>query len=79
MLSLFTYAGQFKTPVMAYRSHGSEFLVYTTDFESVTWKDIYSHRLCILTVRPTKAIQQDLQDLLELNGYNNYILVGVSV
>lgn len=80
MLNLFSRTGHFKIPVKAYRSHGNEFLICVTDFSSKTkWEDIYADRICILNTRPTKSIVQDLQYLLELNGYVDVILVEVVV
>jgi hypothetical protein len=78
MLDLFKENGKFKKPAMAYRTHGSEFLIYESDFGKFKWEDLYANRLCILNVRPTKNIHQDLQNLLD-ETYPSHILVGVLV
>lgn len=80
MLDLLAHTGKFKIPVKAFRTHASEFVIYVTDFPVQTkWEDIYSSKVCMLNVRPTKRIVEDLKYLLELHGYHNYLLVEVTV
>jgi hypothetical protein len=78
MLSIVTSDGRFKKPAMAYRTHGSEFLVYETDFGKFKWEDLYANRVCILNVKPTRHVHEDLQSLLDKN-YSDYILVSVII
>jgi hypothetical protein len=82
MLSLFNSHGQFKKPAGAYRTFGNEFLIYEVhDFEQMgkSATDSYLHRLCIVTARPSKRLQQDLQEMIEGVGFSNYIIVDVLV
>jgi hypothetical protein len=79
MLKCVGDSGKLKIPVKAYRTHGNEFLIYETGFGAEQFKDAYQNRICILNARPTAHIVADLQMLLELNGYRNYVLVLVTV
>lgn len=79
MLSIVKSDGRFKTPVSAYRTHGSEFLIYETTFDTFRWEDLYSNRICILNVKPTKHIHKDLQNLLDSGHFYDYVLVSVII
>jgi hypothetical protein len=82
MLTIFKEDGTFKTPVWGYRSHGSEFLIYVTDFTAAKWEDIYVHRIAILTVRPQhpREMMLELRDLMIAEGLDaEYKLIGVTV
>lgn len=81
MLNRFKANGKLKTPVNAYRTHGSEFLVYVTDFTKlVKWDDVYGNRIAILTVSPTRHFEDALKELMTAQGLDKeYTLVKVAV
>jgi hypothetical protein len=76
MLDLVNSKGKFKIPVFATRTHGSEFLVYEADL-SVNVQDPYKNRICILSVRPSSSLIQDLKLQLIYSGFDNHIIVRV--
>jgi hypothetical protein len=77
MFSLLNIQGRLKIPVKAYRSHGNEFIIYKTAFGKEFWEDVFSNRICILNVKPSKSYREELQDLLIKNNYLNYKIVAV--
>jgi hypothetical protein len=82
MLEIFKKNGKMKAPVKAYRTHGSEFLIYVTDFTVDGWDDIYSSRIAILTVRPQhpQKVGNDLKKLMHSEGLDaEYNLVGFTL
>jgi hypothetical protein len=81
VLSIFNPDGEFKIAIRAYRTHGSEFLLYVWDLEKTTkWEDVFEHRLAIFNVRPTKNIREDLEGLMRGNGmYNTYYLADIII
>lgn len=77
---MFKDSGKAKIPVKAYRTHGSEFLVYVTDFTREKWEDIYKERLAIFTVPPNGKIKENLEKLMQEGGFNeHYNLVEVFI
>jgi hypothetical protein len=78
MLNLFRNSGKFKTPVKAYRTHGSEFMLYETDFGDFKWEDMFANRICIVCAPPSSRVQQHLQVLLD-DEFQGYIIVDVQV
>ena len=77
MLRIINSQGKLKIPVKAYRSHGSEFIIYETSFGQEKWEDIFSSRLCILSAAPSSKLKERIRELLAENNYLNHILVSV--
>lgn len=81
MLAILRKNGTLKTPVKAYNSHRSEFLIYRCDFsEAPKWEDIFAERIGLFHVKPQKieGIIEDLNYSLEEEGFSEeYVLVGV--
>lgn len=80
MLRICRSDGKFKKPVVAVRSHGSEFLVYVTDFTTADWDDVYKNRVAIITVAPSVNWKTDIQNMIDYEGLSiNYVLVGTVI